>query len=326
MKRALLVTATLAGALLAACGSTGASPPVTAATHASAAAFPVSVQSGDGTVRIPTRPTRILSLSASATQMLYAVGAGPQVVGVDKYSTYPPNAPRTKFTGYESSAEDYLPLRPDLVLLAFNTTNLVAQLEKLHIPTLLLPPATTVASAYQQIAEIAAATGHSGATRRTVAAIASDLSRVTRSVGNTVRGASYYIEYDPTLYSGTSKTFAGALFARLGMLDIANAASRAGSTYPQLSAEYLVKANPDYVFLADTVCCAQTAKTFAARPAFSTLRAVHLGHVFPVNDSLASEWGPHSLETFFALIAKDVTAPSRSAASSSASASTGKPG
>ena len=326
MRRALLATAALAGALLAACGSTGASPPATTPTHASTSAFPVSVQSGDGTVRIPSRPTRILSLSASATQMLYAVGAGPQVVGVDKYSTYPPGAPRTKFTGYESSAEDYLPLRPDLVLLAFNTTNLVAQLEKLHIPTLLLPPATTIAGSYQQIAEIAAATGHSAAARRIVAGIAADLSRVARSVGNRVRGDTYYIEYDPTLYSGTSKTFAGALFSKLGMVDIADAAARSGSTYPQLSAEYLVKANPDYVFLADTICCGQTPKSFAGRPAFSTLRAVHLGHVFPVNDSVASEWGPHSLETFFALIAKDVTTPSASGASARPSSGSGSSG
>ncbi|MGH3828213.1 MAG: ABC transporter substrate-binding protein, partial [Pseudonocardiaceae bacterium] len=95
--------------------------------------FPVSVKSGDGTVRIPARPERILSLSASATQMLYAIGAGSQVVGVDKYSSYPANAPRTKFTGYESSAEDYLYLRPDLVIFAFETGTLIQQLQALHI-------------------------------------------------------------------------------------------------------------------------------------------------------------------------------------------------
>ncbi len=84
--------------------------------------------------------------------MLYAIGAGSQVVGVDKYSTYPPNAPRTKFTGYESSAEDYLYLRPDLVIFAFETGTLIQQLRVLHIPALLLPPATGMAGVDSQLA------------------------------------------------------------------------------------------------------------------------------------------------------------------------------
>ena len=118
----------LAGAVITAIttallpGAAGAGPPATApvagaTTAAPEAVFPVTVSSGDGSVTIPARPVRILCLSASATQMLYALGAGPQVVGVDEYSTWPANAPRTKFTGAETSAEDYLPLRPDLELL-----------------------------------------------------------------------------------------------------------------------------------------------------------------------------------------------------------------
>ncbi|HXW78038.1 MAG TPA: hypothetical protein VEJ84_00990, partial [Acidimicrobiales bacterium] len=107
-------------------------PAASASPKPAEAAFPVSVHSGDGTVRVPSRPDRILCLSASATQMLYAMGAGGQVVAVDKYSTYPPNAPRTKFTGFESSAEDYLHLHPDLVILAFETGTIIQQLQALH--------------------------------------------------------------------------------------------------------------------------------------------------------------------------------------------------
>ena len=229
------------------------------------AAFPVSsVQSGDGSVHIAQRPTRILSLSASATEMLYAIGAGKQVVAVDKYSAYPANAPRTSFTGYETSAEDYLPEHPDLVILSFDTTHLVAQLQKLHIPTLLLPPAATIADAESQITELGAATGHAAAAKTAISGINSDVSRVVRSAGDHGRAATYYFEIDQTYYSATSKTFIGALFSRFHMVNIADAASHTGSAYPQLSAEYIVKANPDYVFLADTVCCGQSAKTFAA--------------------------------------------------------------
>jgi iron complex transport system substrate-binding protein len=267
----------------------------------------VSVTSAAGTVRIAQRPRRILCLSPSATQMLYAIGAGRQIAGVDKYSWYPADAPRTHFTGYESSAEDYLPERPDLVIVSTDTTNLVAQLKTLHIPALLLPAVSTVAGADQQIDELGSATGHVAAAARTVSAITADLATVARPVGSRAKGKTYYVEIDPTLYSVTSNTFIGALFSRLGMVNIADAAGRHGSDYPQLSAEYLIKANPDYVFLADTVCCGQSVLTFARRPGFSTLQAVRLGHVIDVNDSVAAEWGPRSIELLFSVIATAVT-------------------
>ena len=291
-------------ASLAACGAAKATqaPGVTAATGA----FPVSVSTAAGTVRIARRPTRILCLSPSATQMLYAIGAGHQVVGVDKYSWYPADAPRTDFTGYESSAEDYLVERPDLVVLSTDTTDLAAQLRTLHIPTLLLPAANNVAAADLQIDELGAATGHAAAAARTVREITADLDTVARSVGSGATGKTYYIEFDPTLYSVTSKTFVGALFSRLKMVDIADPAGRHGDEYPQLSAEYLIKANPDYVFLADTVCCGQNERTFAKRPGFAALRAVLLKQVFTVNDSVAAEWGPHSLELLFSDMAHAV--------------------
>ena len=162
--------------------------PASGSASLPSAAFPVSVQSGDGTVRIPSRPDRILCLSASATQMLYAMGAGSQVVGVDKYSTYPPDAPRTKFTGYESSAEDYLYLRPDLVIFAFETGTLIQQLQALHIPALLLPPATSIASVDSQLAELGAATGHQAGARNVEASLQAHLSAAVRGAGAAGRG------------------------------------------------------------------------------------------------------------------------------------------
>jgi iron complex transport system substrate-binding protein len=279
--------------------------------------FPVRVNSADGTVTIAHRPTRILSLSASATEMLYAVGAGPQVVGVDKYSTYPANAPRTKFTGYESSAEDYLPLHPDLVLLAFNSGTLIAQLHKLHIATLLLPPTSTIAEVNKQINEIGLATGHLSQSLKTRTSLAQDLASAAAVTKGRARGATYYIEIDPTYYTATSNTFIGALFTRFGMVNVADSAGHGGSGYPQISAEDLLKTNPDYVFLADTVCCGQSAKTFSQRPGFSSLRAVKLGHVVSLNDSVASEWGPHSLESFAASIKREILSTTSSSNKSS---------
>ncbi len=302
-KTALLVLAGVCAGLLPPASSASASPaPQAAQLHLSSAAFPVSVQSGDGTVRVPSRPERILCLSASATQMLYAMGAGSQVVGVDKYSTYPPNAPRTQFTGYESSAEDYLYLRPDLVIFAFETGTLIQQLQALHIPVLLLPPATSIASVDGQLAELGATTGQEAGARNVQASLQAHLSAAVRGAGAAGRGKTYYIELDPTFYTATSGTFIGAEFSLFGMRDIANGAGH-GSVYPQISAEYVLKENPDYVFLADTVCCQQDASKFAHRPGFSILNAVKLHHVIGVNDSVAAQWGPHTIETFVSILA-----------------------
>ncbi len=265
----------------------------------------MTVTAGDGQVGIPARPSRILSLSASATQMLYAIGAGPQVVAVDKYSTDPPQAPRTSMTGYEDSAESYLTVHPDLVILAFDTDGrLVAQLRVLHVPTLLLPPAVTLNDTYQQMETLGTATGHLAAAKAAVATVKARIAAIVAAVGNRARGRTYYQEIDNTLYTATSHTFIGALYRLLGMVDIADAASK-GSEYPQLSAEYLINANPDYVFLADTVCCGQNAASFGARPGFGTMKAVTEGHVFALNDALASEWGPRVAD-FLATIAADV--------------------
>jgi iron complex transport system substrate-binding protein len=282
--------------------SSGSALPRRAVAAAAAPVFPVSVESGDGTVDIPSRPDRILSLSPSATQMLYAIGAGRQVVGVDKYSSYPPNAPRTKFTGYETSAEDYLYLRPDLVIFAFQSGALIQQLRVLHIPALLLQPATGMPAVYSQLRELGQATGHQAEANAVQSSLASYLSAAAHRVGPAGQGKTYYIEIDPAYYTATSQTFIGAEFSLFGLRDIANAAGH-GSAYPQISAEYILKENPDYVFLADTVCCHETPAAFSKRPGFSALSAVKRHHVIGVNDSIASEWGPHTVEEFVSILA-----------------------
>ena len=265
--------------------------------------FPVTVTTADGKVTVPAKPVRILCLSASATQMLYSIGAGKQVVGVDKYSTWPPGTPRTNFTGYESSAEDYLYLHPDLVIFAFSEGSLVKQLRLLHIPALVLPPASNFAGVDNQIDELGLATGHMGGAKELSASLAAFLASAVRKAGNLGRGASYYVELSPDYYTATSKTFIGAELGLFGMRDIADPASH-GTGYPQISAEYVLKENPEYVFLADTVCCHQTPATFSRRAAFSYLSAVKEHHVFGVNDSVASQWGPHTVEEFVGFLAR----------------------
>lgn len=305
MKRvALLVSAVLA-ASLAAVAAAGATPAPRVVAHSGATHYPLTLHTSSGTLVIAAKPTRILSLSASSTQMLYAIGAGSEVVGVDEYSTYPANAPRTSFTGAESSAEDYMTKHPDFVVLAYDEHHLVSQLSKLHVPAIVLGPAATVSDAESQMNELGEITNHQAGASSADRALTKDLAKIVAPAKKKAKGASYYIEFDPTYYSATSGSFIGALLAGLGMRNIADPAGH-GSDYPQLSAEYVAKANPSYVFLADIVCCGQSAITFAKRPGMSKLHAVTEHHVVAVNDSLASEWGPHSMEAFLQTIVNAV--------------------
>jgi iron complex transport system substrate-binding protein len=269
-----------------------------------------TLPSGVSTPRLPQStvapaahtPKRILSLSASATQMLYSIGAGNQVVGVDKYSSWPANAPRTKFTGSETDAEDYLGLRPDLVVFAYASPKMLGQLRSLGIRTVVLAPATTMAAIYAQMEQLGSITGHRPGAARAVASMRQAVGREVATAKGAGKGETYYVELDPTYFTATSSTFIGAEFSLFGMRDVADAAGR-GATYPQITKEYLLKANPDYVFLADTVCCHADAANFGRRPGFSVLRAVRDHHVIAVNDSVASEWGPHTVEQFVSTIA-----------------------
>lgn len=298
-----------AGAGARASVATGATVAPSGPSSAGAkAGFPVTVKSGGVTVRIDKRPRRILCLSASATQMLYDIGAGPQVVAVDKYSTYPKQAPRTKLTGYETSAEDYLRYKPDLVVVAFNEGTMVQQLQKLGISALVLPPATGMAGVYGQLNVLGQATGHPAGAATATASLRHQVDAVVGSASGAGRGQTYYIELSPKpLYTATSKTFVGAELSLFGLRDIADKAAH-GSAYPVVSAEYLLARNPGWVFLADTVCCHVTPANFAHRPGFSVLLAVKDHHVVGVDDSVASEWGPHTIEEFTALLARQLKA------------------
>ena len=103
-------------------------------------------------------------------------------------------------------------------------------------------------------------------------------------------------ELSPDLYSATSSTFIGQVYKIFGFRNIADAADRTGNGYPQLSNEYVLAANPDLIFLSDSKCCGQSAKTVAARPGWSNLAAVKRRGVIAVNDDIASRWGPRVVD------------------------------
>ena len=239
-------------------------------------------------------PHRIISLSPTATESLFAIGAGKQVVAVDDQSDYPKRVPKTTLSGYTPNVEAIAAYRPDLVVLSGDANDVVEGLHKLGIRVLLQPAAKKLADAYAEIRQLGAVTGHGRAAAALVKRMQRTISRIVKSVPK--RHLSVYHELEPDLYSATSHTFIGTIYKLFGLRNIADAADSTGSGYPQLSAEYIVSANPDLIVLADTRCCGASAATVAKRPGWSGIAAVRTGSVVAVDDSIASRWGPRIVD------------------------------
>ena len=269
-----------------------AAPSLAAPTAGAAKPFPATVTVDNGKVTIRKRPARIVSLSPTATETLFAIGAGSQVVAVDDRSDYPKRVPRTSLSGFTPNVEAIASYKPDLVVIAFDPKGLSGALSRLGIPVVFQNAAPTLPAAYRQIRQLGKVTGHANEAN----ALVGRMTRQIRSILDKVRAkattASVYHELDENLFSVTSNTFVGRVYAMFGLTNIADAAKGAGSDYPQLSAEFVVAANPDLIVLADTVCCDQTAQTVASRPGWSRVAAVRSGSIVRLDDSIASRWGP----------------------------------
>ncbi len=272
----------------------------TAATEAPPA-FPVTISAGNGTLTFTKAPQRIVSLSPTATESLFAVGAGKQVIAVDDQSDFPKQAPRTSLSGFTPNVEAIASYRPDLVVASYDSKGLADSLGKLGIRVVIQDAASTLPGAYRQIRQLGLITGHRTEAERTIASMKSRIQRIVARMKGKAAGLTVYHELSPDFYSASSSSFIGRAYALLGLKNIADAATGAGSGYPQLSAEYIVSASPDLIVLADSVCCGQTPSTVAGRPGWSTVKAVRSGSIVRIDDSVASRWGPRLVNLFQAL-------------------------
>jgi iron complex transport system substrate-binding protein len=239
---------------------------------------------------------RIISLSPTVTEDLFAIGAGKQVVAVDNQSTYPKRAPRTSLSGFTPNVEAIANYHPDLVFISYNPENLASQLRTLGIRVVNVAAANNLKQAYGEILQIGRLTGHGRGARAVVHSMRTHLAAIVRSVPKARRHLRVYHELEQDYFSVTSSTFVGSIYKLFGFRDIADAAGTAGNQYPQLSAEYIIAKNPQIIVLADTKCCGQSPATVAARPGWSTISAVRHHRVVRANDDVASRWGPRIVQ------------------------------
>jgi len=293
MRRMLTAAVAATALLLGGCGG-GSDETGGAAPPSGGAAYPVTA----GGVTLEQRPERIVSLAPSATEMLFAIGAGPQVTAVDDQSTYPADAPKSELSGFKPNAEAIAAKNPDLVVLSDDLNKIVDQLGKLKIPVLVAPAAKTLDDSYEQIDQLGRLTGHGAEATALAESMRTQIDKIVKGVPARDAALSYYYELDPTLYSATSSTFIGSILSKFGLRNVADPADPDGakSGYPQLSPEALIKANPDLIFLADTKCCQQSPATVKARTGWAAITAVQKDQIVALDDDIASRWGPRVVD------------------------------
>ena len=285
-RRVLIGSLVALSSLLAACSSDKADT-----TSSPAIEAPVSTEVVDDA------PQRIVSLSPTHTEILYALGAGDQVVAVDSMSNYPAESASvlTDISAYEPNVEAISTLEPDLVVIGDDFSGLAEQLSTIGIESWVSPAPMTLDEAYQQIVELGDVVGRLDNAQSITQKMKDDIAEIVAAIEISTTPISYYHELDDTYYSVTGNTFIGSIYELFGMRNIADA-TEGETDYPQLSAEFIVSQDPNIIFLADVNCCGATAETVATRPGWSGLSAVVSSNIVAIDDDIASRWGPRLVE------------------------------
>ena len=247
----------------------------------------------------PKAPSRIISLSPSATEILWGIGASKQVIAVDDNSNFPSGVPTTKLSSFTPNVEAIAGYQPDLVILQANATaaNSVAKnLKKLGIKVWVEQTPNNIKEAFTEFATLGQLTGHKAQAATLVKVMKAKIADIVATYK--FPRTKTFVELDNTYYSATSKTFLGAVLKDFGLANIADAAAGADKTgYPQLTAEYIVKANPKLILLTDADW-GETFATVKARAGWDQIAAVKNAKVFGLSADVSSRWGPRLVDFY----------------------------
>ena len=271
--------------------------------HAATTKYPITVKFGGYSTTIAKKPTKIISLSPSATEIFYAIGAGSQILAVDNLSNYPANTPVSEISAFEPSVEAILAKKPDLVVLSIDSTKapqIRNALVKLGIPVLMEKAPSTLKDVYAENTLLGRVTDRQAGAVKLNASMAKSIKETLAKAKKSSKIRIFH-ELDDTYFSATSNTFIGKVYKSFGVVNIADAAAGAdNSGYPQLSAEYLLKSDPQVIFLADAQY-GVTADSVSKRAGWSQISAVKNKKIVELPADIPSRWGPRLVD-FYKLI------------------------
>jgi iron complex transport system substrate-binding protein len=265
--------------------------------------FPVTIESEGGSFTLEEAPQQIVSLSPTATEVLFAIGAGDQIVAVDQFSYYPEEAPVTDLSGFDPNIEAVTAYDPDLVVISNDANELVAGLTELDIPVLVSSAPADIESGYDAMAELGMATGHVDETAELITELRAEIDAALAEAPDTpVR---IYHELDSTYFAASSHGFVGDVYEQMGAINIADEGDPDQSGFPQLTEEFIVEADPELIVITDQVD--YTADDVAARSGWQDISAVEEDNILTVDADIASRWGPR-LPQFITTVAEALSA------------------
>ncbi|HXH21018.1 MAG TPA: helical backbone metal receptor [Dehalococcoidia bacterium] len=295
-KLSLLFVVALTALLLAACGGDSGGGIVTTDPDSP---YPLTVRQSDGQeITIRKRPERIVSLSAHATEIFCAIGAGSQLVAVEQYANCPlGSSAKPQLDGFSPSLEAIASYRPDLVYVSSNSGDVVQGLRRLGMPVLYLELPASLGGVLEQIRFLGNVAGRAQEAGALTNQMERRIDAVRQKVASISRGPRVYHELDTTYFTVAPGSFVGDLYV---FLKAENIAAGASSPYPQLSAEVIVQRNPQVIVLADEAA-GVTADSVRARPGWSVIEAVRNNRICIVDPDIVSRPGPRIVDGLEAL-------------------------
>ena len=235
---------------------------------------------------------KIISLSTTHTEIIQSLGAENTLVGVDAFSEV--DFPVEVIDAYTVTAEELVPLNPDVVIIAFDFNGIVEGLEAQEINYVLLPPARNLDDVYAQITNIGEMVNKKSEASSTIRDMKLEINRIINNSNYQDITVYHEIGYTYGIYSVNSESLIGEIYNLLGVTNIANSEEDPyGSGYPALSEEMVIESNPDFIVVGHSD---YLNKDLSIRDGWSDISAVQNSRVFFLDDTLASNWGTTTLQ------------------------------
>lgn len=291
MARRIALAFVLLTLFVTACGDSKEDAAGTA--ESASPSFPMTLQSSDGTsITLNAAPQRIVSLSSAATETLCALGAGPQLVAVEKFENCPSgSSSKPALDAFMPDIEAIVAQRPDLVFTNYNPPGFVEALRRIQVPVLFLDVPTNIAGVYDDIELMGRVTGRSEKATDLVKSMREKQDAIVKKVGSG-SGPRVYHELDTMYFSVGPGSFVGDFYKQLRAANIVTASD---GDYPQLSAEVIIQRNPQIIVLADEEA-GITAATVKQRPGWSVIDAVRNDRICAIDADIISRPGPRVVE------------------------------
>jgi iron complex transport system substrate-binding protein len=289
----------LAVGFAVACGDAvpaASTPEATAATATPPSTYPVTVSDQEGKpLTLAKQPKAIISFSPGVTEILFAIGAGPQVIAADQFSDYPAEAKalkqRVKYTSPD--VESALALNPDLVIMSRAQRTAVERFRSAGLPVVYTPEPDSLDAIVESVRTWGRVTGNVAQADKVADEMRARIEAVKVKVAPVTEGPRTFYELSDSLFSAGDKTFIGSI---LTLLKAKNVATGAATDFPQLTAEAVIARDPQVILLADASSAGQSLDALRKRPGWTSISAVNEGRVYPIDPDIGNRPGPRIVE------------------------------